>query len=286
MFNPFGDPDPAPAKPVRHTFPARGQAIRLEFRRQGQSLRFQVFDEMAKEPREIGKVDLGPADIAGVKLFVANRNGAEPVDVLFRDLVVHADRISGLGTTVRTIHGTDVHGRAHGTRGRGPGCRRCFPPPGPHGRSPAGNPPTAALVDLPDQVFASPTAPDRLASGGVVADLPDQVFASPTTAPVRLASGGVVADLPDQVFVSAPGPQANPGPKIKARIPLDELETIVFERASMLAVKYVGQPNVDTTGPGGAPGKDAKDEKKGAGDDLSAPPPGTVPIVPDAESRA
>src|SRR5262249_13218929 len=82
MFNPFGNPAPAPAKAVRHTSPARGQVIRLEFRRQGQSLRFQVFDELAKEPREIGKVDLGPADIAGVKLFVANRNGVEPVDVV------------------------------------------------------------------------------------------------------------------------------------------------------------------------------------------------------------
>ena len=256
MFNPFGNPAPAPAKPERHTFPARGQAIRLEFRRQGQSLRFQVFDEVAKEPREIGKVDLGPADIAGVKLFVANRNGAEPVDVLFRDLVVHADRVTGLGTTVRTIQGTDLHGEPTALEGGVLVVVDASPAPGPRGSSAAGNAPTAAIVDLPDQVFAPPT-----------------------TLPVRLASGGVVADLPDQVFEPAPGPQANPGPKIKARIRLDEVESIIFERASMLAVKYVGQPNVDTTGPGGAPGKDAKDEQKGTGDDLSAPPPGTVPIV-------
>jgi hypothetical protein len=255
IFNPFGNPDPKPAKPVRHTFPARGQTIRLEFRRQGQSVRFQVFDEMAKEAREIGKVDVGPADIAGVKLFVANRNGAEPVDVLFRELVVRADRITGLGTAVRTIHGTVVHGEPTSLEG-GILVVSDASPAGPGRPSAAGNPRAAAIVDLPDQVFA-PTP----------------------TAPVRLASGGVVADLPDQVFVSDPGPQANPGPKIKARISLADVESIVFERSSNLAVKFVGQPNVDTTGPGGSPGKDAKDEKKGAGDDLSAPPPGTAPIV-------
>src|SRR5207248_49859 len=108
------------------------------------------------------------------------------------------------------------------------------------------------------------------------------------TVPIRLASGGVIADLPDQVFVSPPGPQANPGPKIKARIPLEEVETIVFERASNLAIKFVGQPNVDATGPGGSQAKDAKDEKKGAGDDLAAPPPGTVlpPKMPKVEPKS
>jgi hypothetical protein len=247
VFNPFGNPDPGPAKPVRHTFPARGQAIRLEIRRQGQSLRFQVFDEMDKGPREIGKVDVGPADLAGVKLFVANRNGAEPVDVLFRDLIVHADRITGLGTAVRTINGTVVHGE-----------------------------PSALERGILAVADTSPPRPAAHPPGGAVMDLPDNVFADPPAAPIRLANGGVIADLPDQVFAEPP-PPVNPGPKIKARIPLDEVETILFERSSNLAVRFVGQPNVDTTGPGGSQAKDAKDEKKGAGDDLSAPPPGTVP---------
>ena len=204
---------------------------------------------MAKK-REIGKVELGPADIAGVKLFVANRNGAEPVDVLFRDLVVHADRISGLGTAVRTTDGTVVRGE-----------------------------PTALERGILVVSDSSPGGPAGNPAATALADLPDQVFSPMPTAPVRLASGGIVADLPDQVFVSDPGPQGNPGPKIKARIPLDQVESIVFERSSNLAVKFVGQPNVDTTGPGGPSGKDAKDDKKNAGDDLSAPPPGTVPIV-------
>jgi hypothetical protein len=276
VFNPFGGGDPAPPKPVRHTFPARGQAIRLEIRRQGQSLRFQVFDEMAKEPREIGKVDVGPMDLAGVKLFVANRNGSEPVDVVFRDLIVHADRITGLGTTVRTIAGTDIHGEPSALEG---GILLIAD----------NSPPTAsanALADLPDPVFADPPA---------VAHLPDQVFAAPPSVPIRLAKSvqirlaksGVIGDFPDQVFAEAPGPQANPGPKIKARIPLDEVETIVFERMSNVTVKFVGQPNVDATGPGGSQAKDAKDEKKGAGDDLSAPPPGTVlpPKMPKVEPK-
>jgi hypothetical protein len=272
VFNPFGNADPAPAKPVRHTFPARGQAIRLEIRRQGQSLRFEVFDELAKEGREIGRVEIGPMDLAGVKLFVANRNGAEPVDVLFRDLTVHADRITGLGTTVRTIHGTDIHGEPSALEGGILAVADNTPP------RPPTPPPATALADLPDQVFAAPLN---------LVDLPDQVFVAPPTEPIRLATRGTIADLPDQVFAEPPGPQANPGPKIKARIPLDEVETIVFERASNLAIKFVGQPNVDATGPGGSQAKDATDEKKGAGDDLSAPPPGTVPIpkMPKVEPK-
>ncbi|QEH34114.1 NPCBM/NEW2 domain protein [Aquisphaera giovannonii] len=245
VFNPFGGPDPTPAKPIRHTFPAKGQSIRLELRRQGQSLRFQVYDEMAKEPREIGKVDIGPMDIGGVKLFVANRNGAEPVDVLFRDLIVHADRITGLGTAVRTIHGTVLHGEPTALE---------------HGK----------LVIMDNTPAAPPANPPAAGT----ADLPRQVFTPVRAAPTRLPSGGVVAELPRLVFVSNPGPQTNPAARVKARLPLDQVESITFERSSMLAVKFVGQPNVDTTGPGGTPGKD---DKKAAGDDLAAPPPGTVP---------
>ena len=42
-------------------------------------------------------------DVAAVKLFASNRNGAEAVNVLLRELTIHADRISGLGTLVRTV---------------------------------------------------------------------------------------------------------------------------------------------------------------------------------------
>ena len=112
IFDPFGfQPMGAKsAKPARHTFPARGSTIRLEFRRQGQTVRYQVYDDMDKQPREVGQFALGPGDVAGVKLFASNRSGAEPVDVVLRDLTVHADRISGLGTAVRTVFGTVIHG--------------------------------------------------------------------------------------------------------------------------------------------------------------------------------
>jgi hypothetical protein len=68
------------------------------------------------------------------------------------------------------------------------------------------------------------------------------------------------------------------------------VESITFERSSVLAARFLGQPNVDTTSPGGPPPKekDAKEAKKpAAGDDLAAPPPGTVavPKIPKAEPK-
>lgn len=249
VFNPFANPAPGPAKPVRHTFPARGKTIRLEIRRQGQSLRFQVLDELDRQPREIGKINVGPADLIGVKLFVANRNGAEPVDVVFRDLIVHADRITGLGTAIRTIHDTVIHGEP-ATLERG----------------------ILSVAEVPQ--------PQRVAPATTTAapELPDDVFTDPVAGLRRRVNGRMIPELPDQAFAAPPGARFNPGPRIKARLPLDEVETIVFERSSNLAVRFAGQPNVDATGPGGPKARGVKDEKKGAGDDLSAPPPGTVPI--------
>jgi len=89
---------------------------------------------------------------------------------------------------------------------------------------------------------------------------------------------------------TAPKADATPPsatPKPKARIPLAEVESIAFERAATLAGRFLGQPNVDNTGPGGEPPKDAKEAKKPEGDDLSAPPPGTVapPKVAKAEPK-
>jgi hypothetical protein len=66
------------------------------------------------------------------------------------------------------------------------------------------------------------------------------------------------------------------------------VESITFERASTLAASFLGQPNVDTTMPGGAP---AEAPKKPAADpsadDLTAPPPGTVdpPKVPKVDPK-
>ena len=59
--------------------------------------------------RYIGQAQLGPNDVASVKLFVANRNGAEAINVLWRDIMVRADRVTGLGTIVRTVLGDVVY---------------------------------------------------------------------------------------------------------------------------------------------------------------------------------
>ncbi len=296
MFNPFGfggGQQPAkPAKPVRHTFPARGPTIRLEFRRQGPTLRYQVFDDVSAQVREIGQFTIGPGDIAGVKLFASNRNGGEAVDVLFRDLTIHADRISGLGTAVRTIFGTVVHGDPTaldaGTLVVG------GPPPTPaRGPTPATAPaagpkPGGPTVAEPPKAVDAPAAPAAVQAAPAA---PAAVQAAPAQVVVGTFAPGEPAPKPNPA-APADADKAKPGvataapappPKPKGRIPLDEVETIAFERSATLAARSLGQPNVDTTGPGGAPAKDAKDskdaKKPAAGDDLSAPPPGTVPAV-------
>ena len=67
---------------------------------QGSTVRFQVLDTPTGIPRYLGQVELGPVDIAAVKLFVSNRNGAEAVNVLWHNITIQADRINGLGTVV------------------------------------------------------------------------------------------------------------------------------------------------------------------------------------------
>ncbi len=102
----------APGKPPklpRPTFPASGEQIRMQIQREGQIIRFQVIDVATGISRYLGQAQLGPNDVASVKLFVANRNGAEAINVLWRDLHVRADRVSGLGTIVRTVLGEVVY---------------------------------------------------------------------------------------------------------------------------------------------------------------------------------
>ena len=98
-----------PPKPPRPTFPASGDQVRLQIQREGQIIRFQVVDVATGHSRYLGQAQLGPNDVASVKLFVANRNGAEPINVLWRDLTVRAERINGLGTIVRTVLGDVVY---------------------------------------------------------------------------------------------------------------------------------------------------------------------------------
>ena len=96
-------PGGKPPKPPRHTFPAAGDLVRMELVREGNTIRFQVVDARSTQSRYLGQVELGPNDVMAVKLFATNRNGAESVNVLIRDLTIRADRINGLGTSVRTV---------------------------------------------------------------------------------------------------------------------------------------------------------------------------------------
>src|SRR5439155_4893800 len=76
-----GQPGAKPVKPPRRTFPAAGDTVRLELQREGATIRYQVLDAKSARPRYLGQVQLGPNDVAVVKLFASNRNGAEAVNV-------------------------------------------------------------------------------------------------------------------------------------------------------------------------------------------------------------
>jgi hypothetical protein len=315
MFNPFGGGAPAkPAKPIRHTFPAKGQSIRLEIVRKGATLHYQVFDEVASLPREVGQMTIGPGDLMGVKVFTSNRNGTEPVEIVLNDLTIHADRISGLGTAVRTIFGTLVHGDPNGIETTnlivgGPPPKPPAPKPGvapAPGAAPA-NPAAPATAPTPASAPAPAAAPAvavAVAPAAVIAPAAPAV-ALVVAAPAVAQPPGSDPDEPDDDDVpqvsqpGAPGQPAQPGkpvgPKPRVPIPLDEVESIVFERSSSLSARFIGQVNIDTTGPVGTPSKDAKDpknpkdaketkdaqepkevKKPAEVDDFESPPPGTA----------
>lgn len=293
MFDPFGNgPMGKPPKPPRHTFPARGTTVHLELRREGPTLHYQVRDDLDAKPRELGHVALGPGDLAGVKLFGSNRSGTEAVDVVFRELTIHADRISGLGTAVRSVYGTVVHGDP--TAIEGTTLVVGGPPPTPPapanatapGPKPAPADPKAATKPAAETTKADAAKPNESRQAPETTKAAE---AKPTPEPAKATASKPIdaakADGPPKT-VDAAKPATPPAPPApKARIPLEEVESITFERSSTLAAKFVGQPNVDTTGPVGAPvsdkdkDKDKEKKKPPAADDLTAPPPGTVAPV-------
>ncbi len=296
MFDMFGQQMGPPPKPPRRTFPARGSTFRLEVLRQGGVVRYQVRDDLGGQPREIGQSSFGPGDVAGLKLFVSNRSAGEPVEVVLRELEVHADRIGGLGTAITTVFGKVVHGEptaieaGHLIVGGAPAA-----PPGP----PPGSPGPPGPMPAPP-----PGGPPGPTGTVVVAAGPGFVTVAPAAAPAAVvAPATAVGDAP----VPPPGPAATPTPTPtsnppagppatpaappppKAKLPLDEVESIAFERAATLSGRWLGQPNVDTTGPAGAPGEAPKPAapKAGAGESPTAPPPGTVaPVaIPKVEPK-
>ena len=111
-------PGAKPPKPPRPTFPAEGDAVRLELEREGNTIRFHVVEGANGQPRYLGQVALGPNDVAAVKVFASNRNGAEAVNVLVRDVSIRADRLQGLGTVVRTVFDSVVYADPTAIEGR------------------------------------------------------------------------------------------------------------------------------------------------------------------------
>jgi NPCBM/NEW2 domain/Protein of unknown function (DUF1583) C domain len=264
----------APKVP-RHTFPASGEEVRLQITREGQIIRFQVIDIATGRSRYLGQAQLGPNDVASVKLFVANRNGAEPINVLWRDLTVRAERINGLGTIVRTVLGEVVYADPtsieNGVLVLG-GPPKAPPQPAAKpgavpGAAPAANQPKAAPAGPAKAASAPPVAAaPAVATVKVVAAM--KVHAAPAAkgAAVVMNPGQVQAVMVNPFGPQGPGPAvasaggpAGPGapgqppatpPKPKAKVPLDELESIRFERTPGMSARFMGQPNVDFTMPG------------------------------------
>jgi hypothetical protein len=233
-----GQPNAKGAKPPRRVFPAAGEAVRLELTREKNIVRFQVVDAKESRPRYLGQVSLGTNDIAAVKLFVSNRNGAEDLDVVWKDLTIRADRLGGLGTSVRTVFNTIVYAEPTAIE---KGVLIVGGPPK--------NPPPAAKPsearDMPQEVvdhpFADapvPPAAPALAAARAAPDSPPASSPAPAAAPAKDSK-------PNEPKEQKPEPKQEP----KARIPLEEVETIRFERTPALAARFLGQKNVDLTGP-------------------------------------
>ena len=243
-----GQPGAKPVKPPRRVFPAAGDAVRLEFQREKDVVRFQVLDATMDRPRYLGQITLGTNDISAVKLFVSNRNGAEPLDVLWRDVTIRADRLGGLGTTVRTVFDTIVYADPTAIE---------------NGLLILGGPPRTP----------SPTAP---ASGPAPA----------SAAPGRL--GSRLRPCSCSCFCFCIWSRREPKPREpkkseqpRARIPLDEVESVRFERTDVLTARFLGQKNVDLTRPAPSVKKDessrkVETDKASPRDGALAPPPGTT----------
>ena len=199
---------------------------------------------------------LGPNDVAAVKLFASNRNGAEAVNVLLRDFTIHAGHINGLGTIVRTVFDEVIYSdptvdrkrrldrrrptqdspwrdaEAQGRESREPGLdssrgrSRCFRA-GARSRSRCrgGGPGGCRRRAWRLACRAAAVAPAQ-APGTAVAPYSRRV--RPPTAPLATQQ------------------PAQP-PKPKAKIPFDEVESIRFERTLALSARFVGQPNLDFT---------------------------------------
>ena len=312
---PGAGPGGKPPKPPRPTFPASGEAFRIEFRREGGNLRFQVYEGKAERPRYLGQTTLGTNDIAAVKLFATNRNGLEAVNVLLRGLTIRADRVTGLGTAVRSVFGEVVYAEPTAIEAGalvigGPPKAPPAPAPKPgEGPTPASTPapspaPTPATTPAPATVPA-PAAPAAPAVTVAAPAATDAVIVTRIGAQTLPAGGGeppppqTTAPVAPAQPAGTPAPPATP--KEKARFPLDQVESVRFERPPpQMTGRFLGQPDLDFTGPhpaakpadaaakpeAPAPAKPGE-KKAGAAEDVLAPPPGTTAAakVPKVEPK-
>jgi hypothetical protein len=247
-----GVPGP-PAKPPRKTYPTSGDVARIELKREGNNLQILVNDPATGRLRYLGQVFLGPNDVAGLKLFVSNRNGLEPIDVLVKEVTIHADRINGLGTTIRTVFDAVTYGEptaiVDGNLHIGeatPGQPQNGPmgPPRPGGARRVVRPQPAGGMMVVAAPAAAPVAPPAVAVALAPAG---PAVVAPALPPGVQAPNGPPPGAPP----GAAPPQAAPPPpkEPKAKIPLDEIESIRFERTIAMTGRFMGQPNFDYTMP-------------------------------------
>ena len=206
---------------------------------------------------------------------MANRNGAEAINVLWRDINVRAERISGLGTIVRTLLGDVVYADPTSIENDVLvlGGQPKAPPQPPAKPGDAKGP--AAAPGAQGQPNAAPAEPPKAAPAAALVAAP--AVGAPVVKGVVRVQGGVaggkgvvvmmnagqVPAMADPFGPAGPGPVVpkvgGPGaaaqppatpPKPKAKIALDELESIRFERTPTMTARFMGQPNVDLTMPG------------------------------------
>jgi hypothetical protein len=267
-----GQPGGKPAKPPRHTFPAAGDIVKMQIEREGTTIRFEVADATSPEPRYLGQVTLGPNDVSAVKLFASNRNGAEAVNVLLRDLTIHAGHINGLGTMVRTVFDdvfyadpTSIENGLLVVGGQPKTPPAAAPKPGESKKpgsaaTPVATPPaaTAPGAAAPAPAAAAPAPPPVAGAAPAVLVAPGQmVVVAAAPGPINPASATPTPTPTPPAGPAGPNQQkpAQP-PKPKAKIPFDELDSIRFERSPALSARFIGQPNLDFTMPGSSAKKD------------------------------
>jgi len=288
---PMGQPGGKPVKPPRRTSPAAGDLVRMELQREGGTTRLQIVDAKSAKPRYLGQVTLGPNDVAAVKLFVSNRNGAEPVNVQLRDLTIHAGHINGLGTIVRTVFDELIYADPTAIENGVliVGGQPKTPPgatPNPKDAKPATPNATPTATATPAAATPAPAA----MPGGVVVVAAAPQGAAFVVGAVAQAAPGPGAPAPGTPVMPTAGPAPAQGaapaqqpaspPKPKAKIPFDEVDSIRFERTLALSARFIGQPNLDFT----LPGLSAKKDEAAAAADSAKP--GTAPAAKAAAQKA